>query len=446
MIDCGMFQGDRRSEARNRTLPPGRAELIDAVVLTHAHLDHCGRLPVLVRAGFAGPIYATPATIDLASVILRDAASIAESDALELTKRRLRAGKSAVEPLYTGKDVERVLGLFEPLEYDHAIEVVPGVTARLVDAGHILGSGSLELTLHEPGREQDDDAGQRRIVFSADIGQPGSPILRDPRRLSRADVLVLESTYGDRDHKRLDQTIDEFASVLREALRSRGKVLIPAFAVGRTQDLIYHLGELFRAGEVPRCPVYVDSPMASAATRLYAKHWALHDDEARHLVKQRKDPLHFAGLTFVKTAQQSRQLNERGGCVVIASSGMCTGGRIVHHLRHGLWQERTHVVFVGFQAEGTLGREIVDGAKHVRIFGETIAVKARVHTIGGFSAHAGQTQLVEWCRPLAADAKRKPTVYLTHGEDRQRHALARALKGELVLRCHLPMMGDAVGV
>lgn len=441
-----MFQGDRRAETRNRQLPPGKASLVDAVILTHAHLDHCGRLPVLVRAGFAGPIYATPATMDLAAVILRDAASIQEADAEQETRRRIRAGKSAAEPLYTRKEAEQALKLLEPLEYDDAREVLPGVTARFVDAGHILGSASLELQLHEPGHEADHNGVRKTVVFSADVGQPGSPILQDPVRFSRSDVLVLESTYGDRDHKPLDQTLDEFADVLNNALQAGGKVLIPAFAVGRTQDLIFHLGGLFRSGRVKRCPVYVDSPMATEASRLYSGHTRLHDDIAQELSRRGLGPLDFPGLNYVKTPRQSQRLNEQSGCVIIASSGMCTGGRIVHHLRHGLWRPSTHVVFVGFQAEGTLGREIVDGARSVRIFSETIAVKARIHTIGGFSAHAGQTQLVEWCRPLAADAKRKPTVYLTHGEDRPRAALARALKNELGLRCHLPGMGDAVGI
>lgn len=446
VVDCGIFQGDRRAEAWNRKLPPVKPGTIDAVVLTHAHLDHCGRLPLLARAGYAGPIYATQATIELTGIILRDAAAIQESDAEQESRRRMRAGKSAVEPLYTKKDAERALRLLRPVEYEEVREVAPGISARLIDAGHILGSGSLRVTLHEPGNNADHGSEQRSIVFSADVGQRGSPILRDPEHFGSADTLIMESTYGDRDHKPIDQTIEEFARVVSEAVSAGGKVLIPAFAVGRTQDLVYHLGNLRRDGRVPRCPVYVDSPMASAATKLYAGHESLHDEPSVALAKRKLSPVDFPGLHYVKTAEQSRKLNDQRGCVIIASSGMCTGGRILHHLRHALWQDSTHVVFVGFQARGTLGRELVDGAKRVRIFRETIVVKAQIHTIGGFSAHAGQTQLVEWCRPLADDPRHKPEVYLTHGEDRQRRALAKALKAELGLRCHLPGMGDVVGV
>ncbi len=445
LVDCGFFQGDRKADVNNRKLPPVRAQSIDAVMLSHAHLDHCGRLPVLVKAGFRGPIYATSATIEVASIILRDSASIQESDAKKETRQRQRAGKRSVGPLYTGEDVERTIRLFRQFEYDDRLELVPGVTVRIVDAGHILGAGSLQIDLHEPGKGATNTAA-RTIVFSADVGPNGSPILRDPVRFKHADVLVMESTYGDRDHKPLDESIDELARVLSTAIGGGGKVLIPAFAVGRTQDIVYHLGALLREGRVPQCPVYVDSPMATATTRLYQDHRELYDEEALGLLEKQLAPLKFPGLRYVKSAEESRSLNDRGGCVVIAASGMCTGGRIMHHLRHGLWKEQTQLVFVGYQAHGTMGRQLVDGAKSVRIFGERIVVKARVHTLGGFSAHAGQRELVEWCRPLAADPERRPEVYLTHGEDGPRRALAGKLKSELGLSCHLPGMDDVVGL
>ncbi len=439
LVDFGLFQGDRSSRARNEELPPIDAGELSAVVLTHAHLDHCGRLPLLIRAGYSGPIFATPATIELTGIILRDSAALQEADAEKQSRHRLREGRQPVRPLYTVKEAADVLRLFSPVEYDTPREIAPGIAVRFVDAGHILGSASIEMLV----RDQPDSK-VRTVVFSGDIGVPGSPILRDPVPFAQADVLVLESTYGDRDHRPLSQTLDELMLILDAARASDGKVLVPAFSIGRTQDIVYHLGQAARAGRTKDLSIYVDSPMAIAASELYERYPGLYDEETKALRRAGEEPLDFPGLRFSNTPQQSQRLNGlRDGTIIIAGSGMCTGGRILHHLRHGLWTPTNHVVFVGYQALGTLGRELVDGAKHVKIFGESIAVKAAVHTLGGFSAHAGQSDLVKWTAPVARSG---PHVYLTHGEDGPRAALAGILNNQLGLICELPVFGQSVEV
>ncbi len=441
LVDFGMFQGGRDARRKNQQVPSLRPATLNAVVLTHAHLDHCGRLPLLVQGGFEGPIYATPATISLAQIILRDAAAIQEADAQQENRRRLRQDRPLVRPLYTTKDAAAVMRLFEPLAYDEPREIAPGIEIRFVDAGHILGSASIQMTVRDRATDKEKP---RTIVFSGDIGVKGSPLLRDPTPLDHADVLILESTYGDRDHRQRKQTIEELITLIETAQSENGKVLIPAFAVGRTQDVIYHLGQALRAGRPRSLNVYLDSPMAIQASELYRRSSRLFDEESAAMWRGGRPPLHFAGLQFTRTPQQSQRLNTiRGGMIVIAGSGMCTGGRILHHLRHGLWDPTTHVVFVGYQAEGTLGRELVEGAERVRIRGETIAVKASIHTLGGFSAHAGQTDLVGWTSSLKRTIK---AVYLTHGEQPQRTGLSRALREHLGLRSHLPELGTTITV
>jgi metallo-beta-lactamase family protein len=444
LIDFGLFQGDRAASAKNRKLPPIKPERLDAIVLTHAHLDHCGRLPLLTKARYRGPIYATPASIDLTGIILRDAAQIQESDAREYNERMMRQGKPPVEPLYTVDDVGAVLRILRPLGYEVPTEIVPGLSILFRDAGHILGSASLEVTIHKP---RDPIEVEKTIVFSADIGAPHTPILRDPVTFSNADVVILESTYGDRDHKPIDATLDEFAGVINEAQRAGGKILIPAFAVGRTQDVIYHLGQLIRDKRIKPPLCYVDSPMAAAASDLYARHTELHDPESRALKGLAARPLSFPGLQYVRTSLQSRRLNDVRNCMVIAASGMCSGGRIVHHLKHNLWRNDTHVVFVGYQGAGTLGRAIVDGASSVRIFGQPIAVKAKVHTIGGFSAHAGQSGLLAWIESLARCSRAKRVkFFLTHGEQMQRRTLAAQIQARYGLKAILPAFGDRIAI
>ncbi|MGP1272380.1 MAG: MBL fold metallo-hydrolase RNA specificity domain-containing protein [Phycisphaerales bacterium] len=434
LVDFGLFQGNRRADLLNHRKPTFGPDRLDAVVLSHAHLDHSGRLPQLVKGGYRGRIIATPATIELAGILLRDSAFLQQMDAERAAKRRRRLRPEQV-PLYTPEEVEQTLPLFEPMRYDEPREIAPGVRARFVDAGHILGSASVELIIADGGSE-------RTVVFSADIGPKGAPLLRDPVRLQHADLVFLESTYGDRDHRSLDASIDELVGIIRTARTPKGKVLIPSFAVGRTQQLIYFLGELMRSGALEPTEVVIDSPMATSATQLYRSHRDLFDDEAWAIINAGDTPLHFDTLRFTQDAEDSKALNHAGsGVVIISASGMCTGGRIVHHLRHGLPRSATEVVFVGFQARGTLGRRLVDGKRQVKIFGRGVAVEAGIHTLGGFSAHAGQTELVEWMTDLAPH---KPRVLLTHGENGPRRELAKKLQERWGLKAAMPELGEIV--
>lgn len=435
LIDFGMHQGEQEADEHNRYPQRIEAQRLNAVVLTHAHIDHCGRLPMLVPAGFHGPIFATPATVELTDILLNDSARIQEADAERFNRLFLKPGQPPAKPLYTVPEVGAIMKLFRAVPYDKAQEVAPGISIRFVDAGHILGSASVEMTVHDRGRIT-------TIAFSGDIGPSGLPILNDPTVLRRADVVLLESTYGDRDHRSREATVREFDRILYLARQSSGKVIIPAFAVGRTQDLIYEMSRLSRAGRFDRAKVYVDSPMATEVTALYRRYRELFDPEAKSLIQDGNTPLNFPGLRFTRSAEESKSLNSAGdGVVVIAASGMCTGGRVVHHLRHGLPKPETHVLIVGFQAAGTLGRRLVDGAPEVRIFGDPVPVRAQVHTLGGFSAHAGQSGLVQW----AANFNPRPgRLILTHGEPKARDALHARLKSELGIDAERPLFEDTI--
>jgi metallo-beta-lactamase family protein len=435
LVDFGMFQGSHALEQRN-VLPEGLDPArLDAVLVTHAHLDHTGRLPLLARHGYGGPIYATDATIDMAELILLDAAKIQESDAERENRKRRHQNREAVQPLYTANDADAVLKLMRVAPYHQALPVATGVSVRYVDSGHMLGSTSIEMTVEE--------GGQRKVViFSGDLGPAGMAWLRDAETFQRADLVFLESTYGDRDHRPLAATLDEGREIVLKAMGRNGKILVPSFAIGRTQQLLYHMAGLFRSNEVEKFPIFVDSPMAIKATKIYIEHPELYDDEAIALAKEG----HFAqDLNTVKATpktEQSIAINSfEGTCMVISASGMCTGGRIVHHLRHNLARPETSVIIVGYQAHGSLGRELVDGAEEVRIFGETIPVRADIHTLGGFSAHAGQTDLLRWFDVVAGS---KPRVVLTHGEERQRDTLAGIIRQRYGLEVALPMDGDQI--
>lgn len=435
LVDFGIFQGVEHKQELNRIpdeLDPGR---LDAVVVTHAHLDHVGRLPLLAKAGYRGPIYLTPVTIELAELVLRDSAKVQAQDIERINRKRMRADEPLLEPMYTAADVEKLVPLFRPAEYHRVVEVAPGVRARFVEAGHLLGSASVQLQLETRN-------GAHCVVFSGDLGPRGAPILKDAEGFHRANTVVLESTYGDRDHKPIPETVAEFEQIVVDVVARKGKMLVPTFAVGRAQLLLYLLALMFRHKTVPKFPIYVDSPMAIEATKIYFKHLELFDDDFQAIQRQRPLLEDLDTVVPVPSAEESKALNEcTGPCLIMAGSGMCTGGRILHHLKQNLWRPETSVIIVGYQAQGTLGRLLVDKATHVNIFGEKIAVKAKIHTLGGFSAHAGQTDLVNWFDQLA-DAR--PDLILTHGEPHARDALAAVLERRHGISARKPTFGQVL--
>lgn len=433
LLDCGLFQGGHRMESQNQ-LPPGAAG-VDAVVLTHGHLDHTGRLPLLARTGFAGPIFATPATIEMTGLILRDSAKIQAQDAERHNRKRQRAGEEPEEPLYLAEHVEQILERLRPVPYDEPVTVAPGIRAGYAEAGHMLGSTSIKLFIAEGGRE-------KTVVFSGDLGPRGAPILKDYETFQQADMVILESTYGDRDHKPLGETIEQFLTIVREVARSGGKILVPTFAVGRAQLLTLLLAEAFRAHRIPPFPIYLDSPMAIEASKIYQHHMELFDEELVRFLREGSLREDLATLHLCPTAEDSKKLNDVSGpCLIMAGAGMCNAGRIQHHLKQNLWKPDTHVIIAGFQAADSLGRRLVEGARTVQILGDKVAVKAQVHTLGGFSAHAGQTDLLNWFGAVAAS---RPRVLLTHGENPQRAALAEKIRGQHGLTAQLPELGETV--
>lgn len=435
MVDFGMFQGGRQADVANRTKALRDAPGLAAVLLTHAHLDHCGRLPLLARAGFRGPVFCTDATREISGLILRDSAHVQEQDLVRTNRRRERAGEVPLEVLYTAADVDRILRNFRAIDYGQVVPVAPGIQARFVDAGHLCGSASIELTVNEGGRT-------RRIIFSGDLGRANTPMLRDPVHFSGADVVVTESTYGDREHKPLADTVAEFESIVQQAIARRSKILIPTFAVGRAQLMLYLLAIMFRNHLVEPFPIYIDSPMAIEATAICARHVDLYDDDFQALQRQKPLAEDMRTVRSVATTDESRRLNDISGpCVILAGSGMCTAGRILHHLKQNLWRDGASVIFVGFQGRGTLGRMLVEGAKTVNILGEKIAVKARIHTLGGFSAHAGQSELLGW---LGSMADSRPRVIVTHGEEAARETLAGRIRERFGLASERPQVGDVL--
>jgi metallo-beta-lactamase family protein len=437
LLDFGMFQGVDEADQLNR-IPKGLdVASLDAVVLTHAHLDHTGRLPLLARAGFTGPIHCTPATIEMTGLILRDSAKVQAQDIERHNRKRALAGKDPLQPLYDQSHVETILGTFRSVPYDQPVPVAPGIEARFVEAGHMLGSTSIQLSITEKSRKI-------TVVFSGDIGPRNVPILKDAEPFHKAAVVFLESTYGDRDHKPFAETAEEFLSIIRQVVERKGKILVPTFAVGRAQLLLTLLAWAFEEHKIPPFPVYVDSPMAAEATRIYQAHPELFDEESKEFFRTARNPvcMGMPHCNITATADESRKLNDLAGpCMILAGSGMCNAGRILHHLRQNLSKTETAVLIVGFQGEGTLGRQLVDGKKEVSIFGEKIAVRATVHTLGGFSAHAAQTELLQW---FGAMSESRPRVYLTHGEDRARQPLADKIHARWLLRPQLPRLGETI--
>lgn len=437
LVDCGMFQGGKNQKNKNQPPKQPRFQKLDAVLITHAHLDHTGRLPLLVKSGYTGPIYATEATLELTELVLQDSARIQEYDAQRQNRKNQRAGRPMVEPLYTPDDVEQTLKLFKPVSYNNKVSAAPGISVRWVEAGHLLGSASIEVTVEENGAN-------KTVVFSGDIGPKKKPLIRSLQPLSHADVVVMESTYGDRNHKSLIASNDEAIELIRRTAERKGKIIIPAFALGRTQELLYGLAAAVNNGRLPKFPVFIDSPMAIRATEIFRNHPYLFDDESLALVKSGQLREDLSQVVASNTAKQSMALNEMSGPImIIAGSGMCTGGRILHHLRHNLWRPETAVIFVGYQAQGSLGRRIVNGAEEVRIFGETIAVNAEVATINGFSGHADQSELVEWFDSLSAS---QPRLILTHGEKKSRKALASIFEERYGVETSLPKFNETISI
>lgn len=437
LVDFGVFQGGADARGRSQQLGPVDPGALDAVVLTHAHIDHSGRLPLLTAGGYAGPIYATPATLDLAALLLEDLGRIQEADLERENRRRRRAGLAPLKPMFSAADVQKVKALGRALPYERGMEIAPGVSARLFEAGHILGSASVELTLSEAGE-------RRTLVLSGDIGPCGAPILRDPKRASHADMVLLESTYGARDRPPQAETVARLKEILGHASANRERIVIPAFAVGRTQILLYYIAEAMREGAIAPLPIYLDSPMATAATLTYMRHQGLYDEELGDLVRAGQIRADLKNLRIVETADESRALNaSEEACIIISAAGMCEAGRVVHHLRHTLWRSNAHVILPGYMAPGTLGRALADGASRVEIFGEPIVVNAAIHHLSGFSAHAGRAELIGW---LADVAPSRPRVVLIHGDDDARAGLRAGLQERYAIEAECPGISDEVAL
>jgi len=458
-VDCGMHQGNAEIEKRNLDMDGYRPSELDFVLVTHAHIDHIGLLPRIVADGFKGRIYATPPTRELMQILLLDSAHIQEMEAEQHHRKGLRRGhkldqppytmgerrnKAAAmpprtverrdsrldQPLYTTADAMATIPLIQPIEYNKPFEPAPGIRVTYRDAGHILGSAFIEIEYLEDGKTT-------KLIFSGDLGRPGQLILPDPSTGGSADYVFMESTYGDRDHKSVENSREELAAAIAYSYKNHEKVIIPAFAVERTQQILYTLFLLSEEGKLPKdMPVYLDSPLAIQATEIFRRNPSYFDETTKALLKSGKDPLSLPNLRFSQTADESRAINsEAGSAIVISASGMANAGRIRHHLRHNLWRKGASIVFCGYQGEGTPGRKIVDGAKSISIFGEDIAIAAKIFTIGGFSAHAGQTEILQWLKTFDSKGTK---VILIHGEVRALDTLSGLIKQRLGLDVHVP--------
>lgn len=435
LLDCGMIQGSKIEEAKNALPFDFDVKSIDAVILSHGHIDHCGRLPVLVRSGFKGPIYTHKATADLLPVMLEDAASLAEMDA-ERRNRFRKDGHSNHKPLFTRQDVGGVVRLLEGMAYREERKLFPGITVTLNEAGHILGSASVRIQADENGKT-------RTLVFSGDVGPRNTPILCDPDPFREADLVLMESTYGGRLHRDRMATLQEMGDILESAWQAGGNILIPAFAVGRSQELLYWFAKHYDDWNLGRWKIFLDSPMASRVVEVYDRHEELFDAEARAVFHGKPSPFRLPNLHYTSDVEESKAINQhKGGCIIIAGSGMCNGGRIRHHLLLNLGNAKNHVLFVGYQSAGTLGRLLVDGVPEIKLFGELIKIKAKRHTLGGLSAHTDQAGLLDWYGAYA----NRPQVALVHGEDDARRALAGALFEKFQIKAHVPAYGAVLSI
>lgn len=441
LVDFGVFQGGSDARARSRELGPVDPGRLNAAVLTHAHIDHSGRMPLLYARGYRGAVVATPATLALTPILLEDLARLDIEWVTKLNRARQRAGKELLQPIYAPEDVRHMHQRVRALGYGTQREVAAGFSLRFHEAGHIMGSASVALTVK-------DGSGSKVIVFSGDLGPRGVPILRDPEPPAEADVVFLESTYGGRERAPQEDTVEAFKRILEGAAGNDERVLIPAFAVGRSQLILYYLAEAVREGRLPRdFPIILDSPMAARATEALIRHPEVLDSEARELASRRQFSSDLAGLRVTASARESAALNESGEpCVILSASGMCEGGRIVHHLRHNLWRPKVNVVLVGYMVERSLGRQLADGEKLVQIFGEDVVVRARVHVLDGFSAHAGHAELLDWLGGIRGRDARAPRVILTHGEDPERAALAAAIEQRFGVTAERPERGAVISI
>ena len=432
LLDCGQFQGKRKdAEDRNKNFPFA-PNGIQAVMLSHAHIDHSGSLPLLVKNGFAGPIFTSPATADLCRPMLLDSANLQEKDAAFLNKRHARNGD--VAPLYTVQDAEHTLPLFRPTALHTSTEIGPGLRYESFEAGHMLGSTTMALSCSEGGREV-------RLGFSGDVGRPGLPIIRDPEPMPPVESLILESTYGNRFHSPIHSVSERLAEVVNRACARGGKMIVPAFAVGRTQQLVVVLHELIDAKKIPSFPIYVDSPLAVNVTDVFRRHPELFDEESRAFILAGGDPFGFARLTYIRDVQASKALNDlRGPFMVISASGMCEGGRVLHHLRNNIGDARNTVLLTGYQAENTLGRKLLDGWKEVPIYGDMVQVRAQVEKIDELSGHADQKELLDWIQPVASGLKR---IFLVHGEGESQTVFSKAITDRYGIPVLIPQRGES---
>lgn len=435
LVDCGMFQGSKQLEELNLQPWPFDPADISHVLLTHAHIDHSGLLPKLKRDGFRGKIICTKSTADLCSLMLPDSGHIQELEAEWQNRKRSRQRRTLVKPLYTVEDARAVLSHFVAVPYHQMVEISPAVTIRLSDAGHILGSAIIEMWANEDGKRV-------KIVFSGDLGSTGQAIVRDPERIESADYLLIESTYGNRLHPEAAERTNQLLSVIREAQQDNGLIIIPAFAVGRTQELLFQLNQLFKQERIRELPVYVDSPLAISATEVFQANPEYFDEETTASLMQGDNPLAFEHLHFVRSQEESQKLNLlKGSAMIISASGMADAGRILHHLKHQLWKKNNHVVFVGYQAEGSMGRKLLTGAKFVRIMGQNIRVGAKIHDLSAFSAHADKNQLLAWLKGFKHPPKQ---VFVVHGETDASLDFATTIKEELGWQAIVPSRGESV--
>jgi metallo-beta-lactamase family protein len=433
MVDCGMFQGSGEADELNYRPFPFDPSTVDYLLLTHAHIDHSGLIPRLVKEGFQGKIIATRATSDLCGIMLLDSAHIQEMEAEWETRKRKRFGAKEVEPLYTKADAAAALRFFQPIDYDSEIILGENAVVCFHFASHILGAAIIEITINEKGEKT-------KFVFSGDLGRKNQPIIRDPHRIEAADYLIIESTYGNRRHEDKKQKSKKLSDIILEAVENRGKIIIPAFAVGRTQDVLYELNLLAESGRIPRIPIYFDSPLAIEATQIFTRHRDNYDRQTTALLESGDDPFSFPGLHFARSADESKALNTlEGQAIIVSASGMCTAGRIKHHLKHNLWRPEASVLFIGYQAKGTLGRRLLDGEKEVKIFGEDISVQAKIYSIDGFSAHADRDDLLQW---IGQFVKKPKKVFVVHGEEEAAASFAAAVNEEFGLDTVVPDRSD----